>query len=298
MAYYWRWQLNPKRTLKEVGFFRETHPFLNRGNRRVLPSIRDSMRASASPAADDICGYLRAGRQFAYTSSIPFFASDEDRRAHGLGGFELTDGIWLWPDELHYYVRRFHLSLPQEFVADMGCQNWQVRDVDLTVLQVPGNAVVTAPHIGDSSRPAPASETTPPSLSPEEAAFIHDRLGSCGTTDQVKMALAADADAFARRLLGGGGGTGRLSSTLDLLLLASSAVPKFTRGTGGGWNRLKPDETESHRRYSVALMVGSPSAVLVSWDDDSAVFIVKRNGLGWEVEHMTWGDALRRFGTR
>ncbi|MGW4545355.1 hypothetical protein ACWEN4_03135 [Streptomyces violaceorubidus] len=37
-----------------------------------------------------------------------------------LVGSLLTDGVWLWRDDLAYYVDRYHLALPGDFVAYVG----------------------------------------------------------------------------------------------------------------------------------------------------------------------------------
>ena len=31
----------------------------------------------------------------------------------------LTDGIWLWPGDLAYYVKRYHLKLDEDFLQSM-----------------------------------------------------------------------------------------------------------------------------------------------------------------------------------
>lgn len=34
-----------------------------------------------------------------------------------MGNADLTDGIWVWPEDLAVYVERFHVRLPDELVA-------------------------------------------------------------------------------------------------------------------------------------------------------------------------------------
>jgi hypothetical protein len=38
----------------------------------------------------------------------------------------VTDGVWLWPGELSYYVGVHHVELPAEFVSHMRQNNWCV----------------------------------------------------------------------------------------------------------------------------------------------------------------------------
>jgi hypothetical protein len=35
-----------------------------------------------------------------------------------------TDGIWVWPRDLSYYVGNYHLALPSEFVEHMRMCSW------------------------------------------------------------------------------------------------------------------------------------------------------------------------------
>lgn len=46
-----------------------------------------------------------------------------------------TDGTWLWREGLSYYVAKYHLALPREFVA-------HVRRLKYSPPQVPENRLV------------------------------------------------------------------------------------------------------------------------------------------------------------
>ncbi|MCF2435152.1 hypothetical protein LV779_13180 [Streptomyces thinghirensis] len=50
-------------------------------------------------------------------------------------GSLFTDGIWLWREDLSYYVARYHLALPREFVA-------HVRGLEYSPPQVPESRLV------------------------------------------------------------------------------------------------------------------------------------------------------------
>lgn len=41
----------------------------------------------------------------------------------------LTDGTWVWPNSLAYYLRNYHLKLPQVLVRHMASNNWSVPEV-------------------------------------------------------------------------------------------------------------------------------------------------------------------------
>lgn len=45
-----------------------------------------------------------------------------------MGDFDLTDGVWVWPQGLAHYVRRHSVSLPDEFVATMQANGWRIPE--------------------------------------------------------------------------------------------------------------------------------------------------------------------------
>lgn len=55
-----------------------------------------------------------------------------------LGGATLqSDGEWLWPTSLAYYVREYHISLPEEFLKKMEQHNWCVSPDTKFIAKVP-----------------------------------------------------------------------------------------------------------------------------------------------------------------
>ena len=41
----------------------------------------------------------------------------------------LTDGVWAWPDDLPYYIRHYHVALPEDFVSQMRANHWHVPEL-------------------------------------------------------------------------------------------------------------------------------------------------------------------------
>jgi hypothetical protein len=52
------------------------------------------------------------------------FPPDEDGYCPEMGGRDLTDGVWLWPEGLAHYVECHAVRLPDEFVATMEANGW------------------------------------------------------------------------------------------------------------------------------------------------------------------------------
>lgn len=45
-----------------------------------------------------------------------------------MGNAELTDGTWIWPEGLWIYVLRYDVILPEEFVAHMRSNHFDIPD--------------------------------------------------------------------------------------------------------------------------------------------------------------------------
>ena len=128
------------RELRTVGFFRETHPFLIRGRCHSLPSFYECLAASRPEDQNKLISYLRCGKEHDYLSSRPILQKPEDRLLLTQSGLVLTDGIWVWPSELAYYVEVYNLQLPEEFISDIRSRDWVVpADVDCDSLVFPGS---------------------------------------------------------------------------------------------------------------------------------------------------------------
>ena len=41
----------------------------------------------------------------------------------------LTDGSWIWPAALMYFVRTYHVAVPDDFVAHMRSRDWSVTEI-------------------------------------------------------------------------------------------------------------------------------------------------------------------------
>lgn len=82
------------------------------------------------PNADEanILKYLEAG---ALAAAVP--GLDEDVLAvppRIIGPIHIrTDGVWAWPETLAYYVRAYHVALPEEFVEHMRVSGWSCLHV-------------------------------------------------------------------------------------------------------------------------------------------------------------------------
>ncbi len=127
--------------VKRVGFFREVPA----GERvRGLPSIRDSVCPTAQPDEDRLVNYLKAG---ACVMAAGDYTADVLNPAAGFvtgASNYLTDGAWVWPAQLAYYVANYHLALPDAFVADARRNGWAVPVPDRAAKDAVIEEIVTA----------------------------------------------------------------------------------------------------------------------------------------------------------
>jgi hypothetical protein len=105
--------------LIEVGFFREL-----RHGRPDGPSIRDCAEPDEGPDEMAIVRYLEAGATLAATGSMVDDCLDGAKKA--VAPLEIaTDGRWVWPRDLAYYVGEYHVRLPPDFVEHMRARGWK-----------------------------------------------------------------------------------------------------------------------------------------------------------------------------
>lgn len=118
--------------LKEVGYFNE----LKHG-RKNGPSLKDSISKSPLDNEEKIVFYLTNGIDFISSPGVVRDIFDETRIIGGLSIY--TDGTWMWPSDLIYYVENYHVSLPDEFLNYMKSKNWsppQENEIDFSKLEV------------------------------------------------------------------------------------------------------------------------------------------------------------------
>jgi hypothetical protein len=116
-------------TLKPVVHFRE-FPFGTDQD----PSMREAASSQPWEHQEKVLEYLRSGYALAYPmgADLPDWF-DRTKRANPViagkvegGATPLTDGVWLWPAGLIYFVEHYNVRLPQEFLDHAARNNWQI----------------------------------------------------------------------------------------------------------------------------------------------------------------------------
>ena len=108
-------------TLRRQGFYKE----MPHGDESD-PSIYEFIYKNEKSEIDNICKYLKEGSVLVSCGGI---TQDVINPKNGSAGCPdmLTDGIWLWPGDLAYYVRQYYLKLDDEFIQTMRDNHWHIR---------------------------------------------------------------------------------------------------------------------------------------------------------------------------
>ena len=95
------------------------------------PSIKDFINMEDSLRVASICQYLQNG---SVLIESPGVTTDVIHPEEGFSGTPTayTDGTWVWPGDLGYYVEKYFLKLPEDFIRTMEENNWinPVADAD------------------------------------------------------------------------------------------------------------------------------------------------------------------------
>ena len=113
--------------LKAVGYWR-SNDGSEVSHKSELPDPRWLVRRGwRSRERRQILAYLRSGREYkryAGYSYCRFWMCWTSLRV--MGDRDLTDNVWVWPEGLAHYVQRHWVCLPDEFIATMQANGWQV----------------------------------------------------------------------------------------------------------------------------------------------------------------------------
>lgn len=108
--------------LQPVGFFRE----LAHGDPHG-PSLKDNIADLPQEHEAEIVHYLQHGILYIATPGIAYDVLSKTARP-STAPHMLTDGTWVWPADLAYYVYQYHCRLPSVFIDDMRSHNWRLPE--------------------------------------------------------------------------------------------------------------------------------------------------------------------------
>lgn len=116
--------------LKRVGFFKE----LPHGDPHAV-SLSESINQLNGDLVKSATDYLDTGTLFIASPGLARDFLSENKEIIGTLGI-LTDGVWAWPADLSYYVNKYKVGLPTDFLAHIKQHNWQTSEVNVDELEL------------------------------------------------------------------------------------------------------------------------------------------------------------------
>ncbi|MGW2556295.1 hypothetical protein [Streptomyces sp. NPDC001635] len=107
--------------LKRVGFY------------ATAEEVLELKRPVAVSAEDTIVRYLEEGELIVATGSWANDLVNPDIKRTRQYSIH-TDGVWVWPSSLAYYLVTYHTELPGEFLQHMEASGWTVPTLDEAAL--------------------------------------------------------------------------------------------------------------------------------------------------------------------
>jgi hypothetical protein len=135
--------------------------------RQALPSLREYAAPGPGDQERAVVDYLRQGvvcgvypdRGLLYDVLQPGQRIEAMPPSAGGEGLQpnliLTDGAWVWPAALAYYVQAYHLRLPAAFLQHAERQGWRIDPAWVGNLQLNWDAFDAAPSPVESAFAAP-----------------------------------------------------------------------------------------------------------------------------------------------
>jgi hypothetical protein len=118
-------------SMRTVGFFGELWAT---DALEAQPSLLESIRPEPAPHESEIVAYLKGGHVLIDMMDTTRDAVTGDEWILG-ASTTLTDGEWLWRQDLAHYVQRHHVRLPDAFLATVRANNYKVPERDFEMLR-------------------------------------------------------------------------------------------------------------------------------------------------------------------
>ena len=116
--------------LRRIGHFYELS---SDSQRQEIRNLRGNLHA---PLKQKALRYLRSGVNTGIVIMVEYDHSSMPEACLGSVGL-MSDGKWIWPSSLAYYVETYDLGLPADFLEDMANNDWSVPPDTKVPFEVP-----------------------------------------------------------------------------------------------------------------------------------------------------------------
>ncbi|MEV4659512.1 hypothetical protein [Micromonospora sp. NPDC049301] len=115
--------------MRDVGYFKELPHGYEDG-----PSLHRVRGELAENLVSSTARYLKDGPVVAAAAGYAFDELDPNRPAIAPLSIQ-TDGEWSWPSDLSYYVEKYRVGLPEEFLQHAAARGWRPPNLTLERLE-------------------------------------------------------------------------------------------------------------------------------------------------------------------
>lgn len=99
-----------------------------------IGKIEEFTRKTPPSDEEAVRDYLMNGHEIFVAMGVIGDVLGSDYRIVG-GDSIFTDGEWVWRGDLWFYVHRYHVSLPEEFLEKVRSHNYEVPSVPDSILE-------------------------------------------------------------------------------------------------------------------------------------------------------------------
>ncbi len=114
--------------LRKVGFYSELED--EDASTGKIAGSEGMLKANS----EQISNYLETGIQLLVCPGLSVDVLDKNKNIIGTMGVK-TDGVWAWPSYLPYYVDRYQVGLPEEFLEHIKKTKNIPSEIDVSNLQ-------------------------------------------------------------------------------------------------------------------------------------------------------------------
>lgn len=280
-------------SLKTACFVKEFDPKVNTG----YPSIHELLGKTPLTKASHIASYLENGVRLLLRGGTTKDVVDPNHPIIDVGGRAvLTDGVWAWPSEAAYYVRKYRMHVHPNFVRHMESSNWkQPESIDVGSVKMPNFIDIDTLPIKSASVTSQQPVDFPDDLSPDQRQFLQNLFANSKTLEDVAIIVESKIDQLPF-ILNLDNNNPRSQLHLSNLLVNCQEIPKFRQLNGGQTEQIPTEELSKTEQYQcVSLLFGS-GRFPFSWDSSSVLVLETiggGTGTNWAVTKLPWGDVLQ-----
>ena len=99
-------------------------------------SLKDNVSEKPQTNEERIVSYLKSGKLLVASPGVVTDVLSHSNEIIG-SSHVYTDGSWAWYSNLAYYVEKYHLVLPKEFISHMAANFWRIpENTDITDIEI------------------------------------------------------------------------------------------------------------------------------------------------------------------